>query len=40
MPSIIFKMQHLWGFFSAKKELKDHKDKHHRITNEKMGAKT
>lgn len=30
-------MQHLWGIFSAKKELKDHKDKHHRITNEKMG---
>jgi hypothetical protein len=33
-------MQHLWGIFSAKKELKDHKDKHHGITNKKMGAKT
>jgi hypothetical protein len=33
-------MQHLWGIFSAKKELKDHKDKHHGMTNKKMGAKT
>jgi hypothetical protein len=40
MPGIFLRYNICEEFLNSKKELKEHKDKHHRMTNEKMGAKT
>jgi len=40
MPGIFSRCNICGEFLNSKKELKEDKDKHHRMTNEKMGAKT
>jgi len=40
MPGIFSRCNICGEFLNSEKELKEHKDKHHRMTNEKMGAKT